>query len=128
MPTCRNGVPPPEPYNPDPIVTSSSRISWSDFNNTRPSSTSSGVTAISTLKPMLMNMVQNYNTFYKVVKDNTCYGIELVTFYAWNPAVERDRSGLQADVYACVGVSATTARRIAVLAVWAVNEFEMPPS
>ncbi|KAL4733764.1 hypothetical protein BDV11DRAFT_175388 [Aspergillus similis] len=74
-------------------------------------STSSGV---STPSPVQTGIVATCNEFYKVVAGDTCYdiaqdiGIDLDTFYKWNPAVKTDCSGLQADVYVCVGVSGST--------------------
>jgi LysM repeat protein len=55
-------------------------------------------------------MVDGCNEFYFVESGDTCYdiaaenGIPLGTFYAWNEAVKTDCSGLQAEVYVCVGV------------------------
>lgn len=54
-------------------------------------------------------MASNCNAFYKVNAGDSCYvlshdkGISLGDFYAWNPAVRTDCSGLQANVYVCVG-------------------------
>lgn len=59
-------------------------------------------------------MVSTCNQFYKVIAGDGCYdiandhGIPLVSFYAWNPAVKTDYSGLQADEYVCVGVKSTS--------------------
>lgn len=59
-------------------------------------------------------MVSTCNKFYKVVSDDSCYdiandhGVSLFNFYAWNPAVNTDCSGLQANEYVCVGVKSTT--------------------
>lgn len=58
-------------------------------------------------------MVSNCNKFYKVVSGDGCWaiadtnGIPLEDLYSWNPAVKTDCTGLQADVYVCVGVSAS---------------------
>ena len=58
-------------------------------------------------------MASNCNEFYYVVSGDGCWaiandhGIALDDFYAWNPAVGSDCSGLEAEVYVCVGVSQT---------------------
>ena len=41
------------------------------------------------------------------LRDNiaTAEGIALSDFYAWNPAVKDDCSGLEAEYYICVGIS-----------------------
>ncbi|KAJ5153375.1 uncharacterized protein N7482_009853 [Penicillium canariense] len=49
--------------------------------------------------------------FYKVETDDSCYaiaqdaGIALSDFYSWNPALDGDCTGLQANVYVCIGKS-----------------------
>lgn len=49
--------------------------------------------------------------FYKVETGDGCYaiaqdaGIALTDFYSWNPAVNGDCTGLQANVYVCIGKS-----------------------
>ncbi|KAJ5903926.1 hypothetical protein N7504_006309 [Penicillium tannophilum] len=49
----------------------------------------------------ITGMVSNCNAFYEVVSDDPCYdiandhGVSLFNFYAWNPAVNTDCSGLQ---------------------------------
>lgn len=61
-------------------------------------------------------MVGNCNRFHFVKPDTTCqsilneYSISLATFFAWNPSVKADCSGLWINTYACVGTtsSATT--------------------
>jgi len=55
-------------------------------------------------------MVTGCERFYKVESGDGCYniaqeaGIALADFYTWNPAVNTDCSGLQANVYICVGL------------------------
>jgi LysM repeat protein len=71
-------------------------------------STRTGVTT-----PYLVQtgMVSTCDKFYKVVADDSCvnianeYGISMSSFYAWNPAVKTDCTGLQADEYVCVTVA-----------------------
>ena len=59
-------------------------------------------------------MVSTCDTFYDVQSGDSCYdiadthGVSLDSFYAWNPAVKTDCSGLQPDEYVCVGVKAAT--------------------
>lgn len=56
-------------------------------------------------------MVSGCTRFYFVEPGNDCYdialdaGIALDSFYSWNPALNGDCSGLQADVYVCIGLS-----------------------
>ncbi|KAJ8128779.1 hypothetical protein O1611_g4853 [Lasiodiplodia mahajangana] len=103
--THPGGIPPPEPYTLGATTTSRS---------TNSSSSSSSGIVVSTPTPTQTGMVGNCNAFYKVVKDDSCFniaadhGITLDTFYAWNPAVRNDCSGLQADVYVCIGIIQTT--------------------
>lgn len=55
-------------------------------------------------------MVDNCNKFYYVQKDDGCdrvaaaNGISSEDFRKWNTGVGDDCSGLQANVYACIGV------------------------
>lgn len=71
-------------------------------------------TAIVTPTPTQTGMVSNCDEFYYVVADDGCWAIandhsiELTDFYSWNPAVGTDCSGLQPDVYVCIGVSEST--------------------
>lgn len=59
-------------------------------------------------------MVSNCDAFYKVIANDSCYDIannhavSLANFYAWNLAVKKDCSGLQANEYVCFGVESTT--------------------
>ncbi|KAJ0281888.1 hypothetical protein CBS470a_008049 [Colletotrichum nupharicola] len=86
-----------------------------DDGQTTPSTTTgtSSTTGIATPSPVQSDMVSNCNKFYKVVSGDGCWaiadtnGIPLEDFYSWNPAVKTDCTGLQADVYVCVGVSAS---------------------
>lgn len=56
-------------------------------------------------------MVSGCERFYFVEAGNDCYdialeaGIPLASFYSWNPALNGDCSGLQANVYVCIGLS-----------------------
>lgn len=80
-----------------------------------PTSTSSGVgVGVVTPTPTQTGMVSNCNAFYKVKSGDGCWAIananqiDLDDFYQWNPAVKTDCSGLQAEVYVCVGTATTT--------------------
>ncbi|KAH7009491.1 hypothetical protein EDB80DRAFT_891746 [Ilyonectria destructans] len=74
------------------------------------SSTSTTATGVTTPGPIQTGMTESCTTFYKVVSGDGCYdlaqaqGIALADFYSWSPAVNSDCSGLQANVYVCVGV------------------------
>jgi hypothetical protein len=56
-------------------------------------------------------MVSGCERFYYVESGDGCFnlaaeaGILLSDFYSWNPAVKTDCTGLQADVYVCMGIS-----------------------
>ncbi|KAL2683337.1 hypothetical protein Neosp_007807 [[Neocosmospora] mangrovei] len=73
-----------------------------------PSTTLGG--AGSTPTPTQDGMVTGCKDFYFVQAGDGCWaiandrGIELNDFYEWNPAVKNDCSGLQAEVYVCVGI------------------------
>jgi hypothetical protein len=62
-------------------------------------------------------MVQTCDEFYKVILNDSCldiannHSIPLSSFYNWNPAINDDCSGLQADEYACVGVKTAITSR-----------------
>lgn len=72
--------------------------------------TGTGSGTVVTPTPTQTGMVDDCRSFYLVVADDTCYdiaqqhGISLDSFYAWNPAVKTDCSGLQANVYVCIGL------------------------
>ncbi|KAF6514397.1 hypothetical protein HZS61_005531 [Fusarium oxysporum f. sp. conglutinans] len=67
-------------------------------------------TGIPTPSPIQEGMVKNCNKFHPVSKTTTCDSIEkyyklpFAQFFAWNPAVGKDCSGLWANYYACVSV------------------------
>ncbi|RMJ07403.1 hypothetical protein CDV36_012997 [Fusarium kuroshium] len=73
-----------------------------------PSTTLGGIG--STPTPTQDGMVTGCKDFYFVQAGDGCWaiandrGIELNDFYTWNPAVKNDCSGLQAEVYVCVGI------------------------
>jgi hypothetical protein len=61
-------------------------------------------TGVLTPSPIQTGMVSACDKFYKVIADDSCYNIannriSLSSFYAWNPAVNTDCSGLQANEY-----------------------------
>ena len=97
------GVPPGVPY---------SDIAKSATSTSSTKSTSS-TTGIVTPSPVQSGMVAACDKFYDVHSGDGCsaiaqsYSIALSNFYAWNPAVSTDCSGLQASVYVCVGVQTT---------------------
>ena len=74
-----------------------------------PPSTTSG-TPGKTPSPVQDGMAKNCNKFYEVVKGDVCadiakdHKIDVADFYAWNPAVKKDCTGLIAEYYVCVGV------------------------
>lgn len=66
---------------------------------------------VTTPYPVQTGMIATCDEFYKIIAGDSCvnianaYGIPLASFYAWNPTVKTDCSGLQASEYVCVGVS-----------------------
>ncbi|KAF6785552.1 LysM domain-containing protein [Colletotrichum sojae] len=64
-----------------------------------------------TPSPTQEGMVAGCAEFYLVQSGDGCWaisdaqGISLDEFYMWNPAVKTDCSGLQANVYVCIGVA-----------------------
>lgn len=87
---------------------SSSPVSSNPLTTSTPT-----VNGVSTPSPIQTGMVSICDTFYDVQSGDSCYniadnhGVPLDSFYAWNPAVKTDCSGLQPDEYICVGVKAT---------------------
>ena len=72
-------------------------------------------TGIPTPTPTQTGMVDTCNKFYYVEAGDLCgdiakeHGISLDDFYSWNPDVKTDCTGLIAEYYVCVGVSAAAA-------------------
>lgn len=75
--------------------------------------TSTGSNVV-TPSPIQTGISSSCTRFYKVQQGDSCYDIAnnnnvpLSSFYAWNPAVRADCTGLQADVYVCIGASTGT--------------------
>lgn len=75
-----------------------------------PPPTSTNGNGIATPTPTQDDMVKNCNKFHFVEPGAGCqaildeYSISLATFFAWNPAVKADCSGLWSNTYACVGI------------------------
>ncbi|KAJ4386834.1 hypothetical protein N0V93_009732 [Gnomoniopsis smithogilvyi] len=71
-------------------------------------------TGVSTPSPVQTGIASNCDLFYLVVSEDGCeaiatkYNITLADFYAWNPAVKTDCSGLDANDYVCVGIDASS--------------------
>lgn len=67
--------------------------------------------AIETPQPAQPNMVPNCRAFYLVRPGETCqsiaaaHGLSVAQFQRWNRATGPDCNALQADAYACVGVT-----------------------
>lgn len=89
-------------------VTSTSATSTATSTSSTTTSTGGGVPTPSPVQP---GIASNCDDYYFVQSGDGCwaisntYGISLDDFYAWNPAVKTDCTGLQADVYVCIGVS-----------------------
>ncbi len=70
---------------------------------------------VSTPTPTQAGIVSNCVKFYYVKENDGCrdvataHGISLSDFYAWNPALKGDCSGLWPDFYVCVGLIGQTA-------------------
>ncbi|KAK3935764.1 hypothetical protein QBC46DRAFT_42828 [Diplogelasinospora grovesii] len=69
----------------------------------------SGSPVPATPTPFQTGMATNCRRFYDVHAGDGCLnlaseaGVALTDFYAWNPAVKTDCSGLQASVFVCIG-------------------------
>jgi LysM repeat protein len=91
----------------------SSSTSMSSTSTHSATSTTSG-SRITTPTPTQAGMVSNCDLFYDVKSGDGCYdiaqsyGISLNDFYAWNPAVGNDCSGLWPDYYVCVGIGGSS--------------------
>ncbi|KAL3440457.1 hypothetical protein BJX65DRAFT_314755 [Aspergillus insuetus] len=100
--TFPRGVPVGQPGWTGPTFT------WTDPEPTPTSTTSTS--GVSTPSPVQTGIIETCDEFYRVSSGDTCYYISqehnvvLLEFYAWNPAVKTDCTGLQADVYVCVGI------------------------
>ncbi|GLA72510.1 hypothetical protein AtubIFM55763_003051 [Aspergillus tubingensis] len=78
-------------------------------------STSTGATTTTTAgatpSPIQTGMKTGCIRFYEVQANNDCYdialdaGVALSDLYVWNPATGSDCSGLQVNVFVCVGTS-----------------------
>lgn len=96
------------------ISSSSSSSSTPTITTTTSTTTSSTGNGVTTPTPTQDGMTTSCTKFYLVQSGDGCYdlaqseGIALSDFYAWNPAVKDDCSGLQANVYVCVGVSSSS--------------------
>lgn len=83
-------------------------------STTTSTSTTGTATGIVTPTPTQIGMTTDCDAFYYVVPNDGCYdiaaeyGIALADFYTWNPAVGDDCSGLEPNVYVCVGISTST--------------------
>ncbi|KAF3172087.1 hypothetical protein TWF788_009530 [Orbilia oligospora] len=84
----------------------------STTTTTRTTTTSNN--GVATPSPIQDGMTKNCNKFYFVKSGDGCspiasqFGVTLANFYAWNPAVKNDCSGLWANVYVCVGLIGST--------------------
>jgi hypothetical protein len=83
-------------------------ISSSSSTTTSVATTTSS--AVATPTPTQSGMASRCTVFYEAQPNDGCYdiaqeyGITLDDFYAWNPAVGNDCSGLWPDYYYCVGM------------------------
>ncbi|KAI0190612.1 hypothetical protein F4808DRAFT_401018 [Astrocystis sublimbata] len=84
---------------------------------TKKITTTSKATGVSTPSPVQTGIASNCNKFYKVKSGDGCWaiadklGIALADFYSWNPAVKKDCSDLEINVYVCISVSSKTSTR-----------------
>lgn len=76
------------------------------------------ITSVPKPSPTQEGLIESCTIFYKAVKGDTCAAIvkeygtfTLGQFISWNPAVERDCTGLWAQTYYCVGVPGTPTTR-----------------
>jgi hypothetical protein len=81
---------------------------------TTKSTTTTQGNGIATPTPTQKGMVSNCDAFYFVKKGTTCAtvlstnGITIDQFYAWNPSVGKDCTGMWAEVYVCVSTTTHT--------------------
>jgi LysM repeat protein len=84
-------------------------INPSFTTSVKPTTTKPG-NGIATPTPIQDDMTKSCKKFYKVVTNDGCWSIananniDLNNFYAWNPAVKTDCSGLFPGYYVCIGV------------------------
>ncbi|PYH81903.1 hypothetical protein BO82DRAFT_414824 [Aspergillus uvarum CBS 121591] len=96
------------PSNDTTTISSSTSINSMTSTSTGATTTT---TAGATPSPIQTGMTTGCIRFYKVQANNDCYdialdaGVALSDLYAWNPAIGSDCSGLQANVFVCVGTS-----------------------
>ncbi|KXH67633.1 LysM domain-containing protein [Colletotrichum salicis] len=91
-------------------VTATYSITQDQLVRYAPSTTTSAGNGVTTPQPTQPGMVSNCKKFYFVASGTGCsqvlnaQGISLADFYAWNPNVGADCSGMWDDVKICVGV------------------------
>ncbi|KAJ4165703.1 hypothetical protein LMH87_007324 [Akanthomyces muscarius] len=119
-PTTRTR-PIPTTFTPDPSTTKSGSATTTGQSTTSPSKTPTSTTStptttsgggeIATPSPTRDGMVAACHRFYRAQSGDGCWSIanaakiELDNFYAWNPAVATDCSGLWLNYYYCIGIS-----------------------
>ncbi|CAG8236588.1 unnamed protein product [Penicillium salamii] len=92
-------------------IPSSTRLPSSSTSKSSSRGSTSTTSGVSKPSPVQTGMASDCIRFYKVQADNDCYdiaqeaGVALDDFYSWNPAVKNDCSGLEKDVFVCIGVS-----------------------
>ncbi|KAH0437147.1 LysM domain-containing protein [Colletotrichum camelliae] len=85
-------------------------LAASPTTNPTPATTTTAA-GVSTPTPIQDGMTTTCSKFYFVQSGDGCWaisdanGIALDDFYAWNPAVKTDCTGLQANVYVCIAVA-----------------------
>ncbi|KAK1840378.1 hypothetical protein CCHR01_16987 [Colletotrichum chrysophilum] len=85
-------------------------LAASPTTNPTPATTTAAA-GVSTPTPIQDGMTTTCSKFYFVQSGDGCWaisdanGIALDDFYAWNPAVKTDCTGLQANVYVCIAVA-----------------------
>jgi LysM repeat protein len=117
------GITPSQFYTWNPYIESTCKYLWPDYyvcvsivgvnpsftTSIRPTKTQPG-NGVPTPTPIQDGMTQSCKKFYKVVDKDGCWAIantnniDLKNFYAWNPAVKTDCTGLFPGYYVCVGV------------------------
>ncbi|PVH93333.1 carbohydrate-binding module family 50 protein [Periconia macrospinosa] len=120
---AKQGITPNQFYAWNPFVGTDCKNLWPDYyvcvsiigidptftTSIKPTMTQPG-NGIATPTPIQDGMTRNCKRFYKVETDDGCWAIansnqiNLNDFYAWNPAVKTDCSGLFPGYYVCIGV------------------------
>ncbi|KAH7017948.1 putative LysM domain protein [Microdochium trichocladiopsis] len=98
-----------EPAPPTPSKPPGATVTTPPSTTTQPPAPTTTGNGVATPLPTMPGMTNNCRRFYLTQKGDTCAaivaaaGINGPIFYAWNPAVNSDCTGLWSDTWVCIG-------------------------